>query len=115
MKAMPGAVRAVEIPKDHGAGVRVLGVPSVVDRVAQTAVAIILEERVEPIFHRDSYGYRPGRSALDALEITRGRCWKQDWIVDLARVSRPVLREPGGAIPPGHSPEGRVHHESGIA
>ena len=61
---MPGPVRAVEIPKDHGAGVRLLGVPNVADRVAQTAVAVVLEERLEPIFHRDSYGYRPGRSAL---------------------------------------------------
>lgn len=80
---MPGPVRAVEIPKDHGAGVRVLGVPNVVDRVAQAAVAILLEEKLEPIFHRDSYGYRPGRSAHDALEATRARCWSQDWIVDL--------------------------------
>ena len=59
----PGPVRAVEIPKDHGAGVRVLGVPSVADRIAQTAAAMLLEERLEPIFHPDSYGYRPGRSA----------------------------------------------------
>ena len=80
---MPGPVRAVEIPKDHGAGVRVLGVPNVADRVAQTAVAILLEEKLEPIFHRDSYGYRPGRSALDALEVARRRCWRQDWVVDM--------------------------------
>jgi retron-type reverse transcriptase len=64
---MPGPVRAVEIPKDHGAGVRVLGVPNVADRVAQTAAAMMLEEKLEPIFHPDSYGYRPGRSAHDAL------------------------------------------------
>ena len=70
----PGAVRAVEIPKDHGAGVRLLGVPNVADRVAQTAAAIVLEEKLEPIFHRDSYGYRPGRSALDAVAATRRRC-----------------------------------------
>ena len=63
----PGPVRAVEIPKDHGAGVRVLGVPNVADRVAQTAAAMLLEEKLEPIFHPDSYGYRPGRSAHDAL------------------------------------------------
>ncbi len=80
---LPGPVRAVEIPKDHGAGVRVLGVPNVADRVAQTAVARLLEERLEPIFHPDSYGYRPGRSAHDALAQTRRRCWKQNWIVDL--------------------------------
>ena len=57
----PGPVRAVEIPKDHGTGVRVLGVPNTVDRVAQTAAAMLLEEKLEPIFHQDSYGYRPGR------------------------------------------------------
>ncbi len=64
---MPGPVRAVEIPKDHGVGVRVLGVPNVADRVAQTAAARLLEDKLEPIFHPDSYGYRPGRSALDAV------------------------------------------------
>ena len=80
---MPGAVRAVEIPKDHGAGVRTLGVPNTADRVAQTAAAMLLEERLEPIFHRDSYGYRPGRSAHDALATARERCWEQDWVLDL--------------------------------
>lgn len=80
---MPGPVRAVEIPKDHGAAVRLLGVPNVVDRVAQTAAAIVLEEKLEPIFHRDSYGYRPGRSAHDALAVTRERCWSYDWVVDM--------------------------------
>jgi RNA-directed DNA polymerase len=79
----PGPVRAVEIPKDHGAGVRVLGVPNTADRVAQTAAAMLLEETLEPIFHPDSYGYRPGRSAHDALAVTRRRCWKQDWVLDL--------------------------------
>src|SRR5487761_778327 len=72
---MPGPVRAVEIPKDHGAGVRTLGVPNVADRVAQTAAAMLLEESLEPIFHPDSYGYRPGRSAHDALAMTRRRSW----------------------------------------
>jgi RNA-directed DNA polymerase len=80
---MPAPVRAVEIPKDHGAGVRVLGVPTVADRVAQTAAAMLLEEKLEPIFHLDSYGYRPGRSAHDALAVTRRRCWKQAWVLDL--------------------------------
>ena len=80
---MPGSVRAVEIPKDHGAGVRILGVPNTADRVSQTAAAMLLEEKLEPIFHRDSYGYRPGRSAHDALAVTRRRCWRQDWILDL--------------------------------
>ena len=79
----PGPVRAVEIPKDHGAGVRTLGVPNTADRVSQTAAAMLLEEKLEPIFHSDSYGYRPGRSAHDALAVTRKRCWEQDWILDL--------------------------------
>jgi len=80
---MPAPVRAVEIPKDHGAGVRTLGVPIVADRVAQTAAAMLLEEKLEPIFHPDSYGYRPGRSAHDALAVTRKRCWAKDWVIDL--------------------------------
>ncbi|MDQ6782853.1 MAG: group II intron reverse transcriptase/maturase, partial [Actinomycetota bacterium] len=63
--------------------VRVLGVPNVADRIAQTAAAMLLEEKLEPIFHPDSYGYRPGRSAHDALAAARKRCWNQDWIVDL--------------------------------
>ena len=79
----PGPVRAVEIPKDHGAGIRVLGVPNVADRIAQTAAAMLLEEKLEPIFHPDLYGYRPGRSAHDALAVTRRRCWKQNWVLDL--------------------------------
>ncbi len=79
----PGPVRAVEIPKDHGAGVRVLGVPNTVDRIAQTAAAMLLEEKLEPIFHHDSYGYRPGRSAHDALAVARQRCWKKDWVLDI--------------------------------
>jgi retron-type reverse transcriptase len=79
----PGPVRAVEIPKDHGQGVRVLGVPNTADRVAQTAAAMLLEEKLEPIFHPDSYGYRPGRSAHDALAQARQRCWKQAWVLDL--------------------------------
>jgi len=80
---MPSPVRAVEIPKDHGTGVRVLGVPTTADRIAQTAAAMLLEEKLEPIFHPDSYGYRPGHSAHDALAVTRQRCWKQAWVLDL--------------------------------
>jgi group II intron reverse transcriptase/maturase len=76
-------VLAVEIPKPHGDGVRVLGVPTVADRVAQTVVAARLEREVEPIFHSDSYGYRPGRSALDAVGACRTRGWKYDWAIDL--------------------------------
>jgi RNA-directed DNA polymerase len=78
----PPPVKAVEIPKSHG-GTRILGVPTVADRVAQTVVAMELERRVEPMFHPDSYGYRPNRSALDAVGTCRTRCWEYDWVVDL--------------------------------
>ena len=80
---MPPPVRAVQIPKKHGRGVRTLGVPTVADRVAQTVAKLYLEPRVEPVFHPDSYGYRPGRSALDAVGVCRKRCWKMDWLIDL--------------------------------
>ena len=79
----PPAVKAVEIPKTHGDGVRILGVPTVADRIAQTVVARRLEQKVEPAFHQDSYGYRPKRSALDAVASCRERCWKYDWVIDL--------------------------------
>jgi group II intron reverse transcriptase/maturase len=79
----PPPVKAVEIPKPHGGGVRVLGVPTVADRIAQTVVATHLEKRVEPIFHPDSYGYRPKRSALDAVKVCRRRCWHKSWVIDL--------------------------------
>lgn len=78
---MPPAVKAVPIPKKSG-GVRVLGIPTVADRVAQTAVKMLLEPSWDPMFHRDSYGYRPGKSAHDAVEVTRRRCWKYDWVVE---------------------------------
>ena len=77
----PGPVRAVEIPKQGG--IRVLGIPNVVDRVAQKAAAMALEPSVEPVFHEDSYGYRPGRSPLDAVAVCRERCFRKDWVVDL--------------------------------
>jgi RNA-directed DNA polymerase len=80
---LPPPVLAVEIPKPHGGGTRVLGVPTIVDRIAQTVVARRLEEAVEPSFHPDSYGYRPGRSALDAVAVCRRRCWAKDWVIDL--------------------------------
>ncbi len=64
-------------------GVRTFGVPTVADRVAQTVVKLYLEPEVEPLFHPDSYGYRPGRSALQAVGVCRERCWKTDWVIDL--------------------------------
>jgi len=79
----PPPVKAVEIPKPHSPGTRVLGVPTVADRVAQKVAAIYLEPRVEPMFHPDSYGYRPGRRAHDALAACRKRCWSYDWVIDL--------------------------------
>ncbi|HEX5348682.1 MAG TPA: group II intron reverse transcriptase/maturase [Pseudonocardiaceae bacterium] len=79
----PPPVRAVAIPKPHGGGTRLLGVPTVADRIAQTVAALTLEPRTEQVFHRDSYGYRPGRSAYHALAACRERCWKKDWVLDL--------------------------------
>jgi len=79
----PPPVRAVEVPKPHSPRVRVLGVPTIADRVAQTVAADYLEPLVEPIFHPDSYGYRPGKSAHDALAACRRRCWEYDWLIDL--------------------------------
>jgi group II intron reverse transcriptase/maturase len=79
----PPPVRAVAIPKPHGSGTRILGIPTVADRIAQTVVALQLEPRMESIFHDDSYGYRPGRSALMAVEKCRERCWRKDWVLDL--------------------------------
>ena len=78
----PPPVRAVEIPKKDG-GLRVLGVPTVADRIAQVVVRSYLEPSVEPVFHPDSYGYRPGRSAHDALGVCRERCWRNDWVLDM--------------------------------
>ncbi len=79
---MPPPVKAVEIPKRKG-GSRMLGVPTVADRVAQTVAYLYLEPDVEPVFHPDSYGYRPRRSAHDALAACRQRCWRYDWALDL--------------------------------
>jgi RNA-directed DNA polymerase len=77
----PPPVKAVEIPKKSG-GKRILGVPTVADRVAQMVAKIYFEHKVEPIFHPDSYGYRPEKSAIDTLAVTRQRCWKYDWVVE---------------------------------
>jgi RNA-directed DNA polymerase len=78
----PPAVRQVDIPKDEGR-TRSLGIPTVSDRIAQTVVQRYLEPILEPVFHKDSYGYRPGKSAHDALAVARQRCWRQDWVLDL--------------------------------
>lgn len=77
----PPPVRGVPIPKKSG-GVRMLGVPTVADRIAQTVVKMELEPLLEPVFHKDSFGYRPGRSALDAVALVRKRCWKSDWVIE---------------------------------
>jgi len=79
----PPPVKAVEIPKPHGGGTRVLGVPCVADRIAQTVAAARLEKAVEPVFHPDSCGYRPGRSQLDAVAACRKRCWESSWVIGL--------------------------------
>jgi RNA-directed DNA polymerase len=77
----PPPVKLVEVPKPHGGGVRRLGVPTVADRIAQTVAAMELE-KVDPKFHPDSYGYRPGRSALDAVAVCRERCFTRPWVLD---------------------------------
>ena len=78
----PPAVKIVSIPKASG-GTRDLGIPTVGDRVAQMVVKMLLEPEIDPKFHEDSYGYRPDKSAHDALARARKRCWKVDWVIDL--------------------------------
>jgi retron-type reverse transcriptase len=78
----PPPVKAVEIPR-AGGGTRLLGVPTIADRVAQTVAAARIEAAAEPVFHADSYGYRPHRGALDAVGACRERCQQYGWVIDL--------------------------------
>jgi len=77
----PSPVKAVRIPKKQG-GERILGIPTVTDRIAQMVVTLVFELKVEASFLADSYGYRPNKSALQAIGVTRQRCWRYDWVLE---------------------------------
>jgi group II intron reverse transcriptase/maturase len=78
----PKAVKAVEIPKKNG-GTRRLGIPTIDDRIAQMTAKMIVEPTIDRLFHKDSYGYRPNKSAIDAVGMARKRCWEHDYVIDL--------------------------------
>lgn len=79
---MPPAIKLVEIPK-KGGGKRPLGIPTITDRIGQAVVAKELEKVVDNLFHEDSYGYRPRKSAIQAVEKVRERCWEYSWVLDI--------------------------------